>query len=218
MPGQEDFSSANAGNFIGPTFNPLALSCLWNYVGQSSAIFKCPSDQSTVNYASKIWPRARTMTMNMWLGAAVGQMPGSLRGSGKGNYPYAAKNPGNGYPAGTIYTKFSQVAANPGASSVFVFLDMRADCVNSGSCGVCMDGFAPDTSAYRFWDMPGIQHNNACSFSFADGHAETKKWQDSRTTLPLNPNPAPDGNPLTYATQSANNPDIAWMQNYATRP
>ena len=27
-------------------------------------------------------------------------------------------------------------------------------------------------------DHPGIQHNNATGFSFADGHAEIKKWND----------------------------------------
>jgi prepilin-type N-terminal cleavage/methylation domain-containing protein len=43
--------------------------------------------------------------------------------------------------------------------------------------------------------------------SFADGHAEVKRWLDSRTTPPLKP-----GTPITLGVPSANNPDVAWIQ------
>jgi prepilin-type processing-associated H-X9-DG protein len=33
------------------------------------------------------------------------------------------------------------------------------------------------------WDPLGIFHSDACTFSFMDGHAERKKWQDKRTII-----------------------------------
>ena len=33
----------------------------------------------------------------------------------------------------------------------------------------------------RWWDQPGLRHNEGVTLSFADGHSEHWKWQDSRT-------------------------------------
>jgi len=33
------------------------------------------------------------------------------------------------------------------------------------------------------WDPLGIFHSNACTFSYMDGHAERKKWDDKRTII-----------------------------------
>ena len=36
----------------------------------------------------------------------------------------------------------------------------------------------------NWWiDLPASYHNGACGFSFADGHAEIKKWADSSTVV-----------------------------------
>ena len=58
----------------------------------------------------------------------------------------------------------------------FVFLDMREDRVNWGNFMMDMRGFPNDPSQYAFTtDYPGMYHNGGCGFSFADGHAETKR-------------------------------------------
>jgi len=36
------------------------------------------------------------------------------------------------------------------------------------------------------WDPLGIFHSDACTFSFMDGHAERKKWDDKRTIIYCN--------------------------------
>jgi prepilin-type N-terminal cleavage/methylation domain-containing protein/prepilin-type processing-associated H-X9-DG protein len=41
--------------------------------------------------------------------------------------------------------------------------------------------YKPGTGA--MWDPLGIFHSNACTFSFMDGHAERKKWDDQRTVI-----------------------------------
>ena len=48
--------------------------------------------------------------------------------------------------------------------------------------------------------------------SFADGHAEIKKWVHKDTKPPLKP-----GVIIPYDRPSPNNPDVYWMQERATR-
>ena len=195
--GREDFNPANRNNWDVTT---LQSSPLWQYCGRSSAIFKCPSDRSYVIVSGVRFPRIRTMSMNYWLGAAGSQHYGGL--------------PGSSPPKGTIYLKYNQITANPGPVGIFVFLDMRPDSVDVGNFGVCMDGYPSNPVAYRFWDLPGFVHNGGCSFSFADGHCEIKKWKNSATTPALAPYPTSVNDEFT----SPNNQDIAWLQDRATRP
>jgi prepilin-type N-terminal cleavage/methylation domain-containing protein/prepilin-type processing-associated H-X9-DG protein len=58
-------------------------------------------------------------------------------------------------------------------------------------------------------------HNGAGGLSFADGHAEIKRWLDPRTMPPLRK----DSNWLLAAgaIPSPNNQDIVWLQERATR-
>jgi len=76
-----------------------------------------------------------------------------------------------------------------------------------------MTGYSPSNpAAYRFYDLPGAYHDGAATFSSADGHGELHRWQDRRSTPPLSP-----GTPVANIA-SPNNPDIAWLQDRATRP
>jgi prepilin-type N-terminal cleavage/methylation domain-containing protein/prepilin-type processing-associated H-X9-DG protein len=45
------------------------------------------------------------------------------------------------------------------------------------------DGWSYDPGSGSMWDPLGIFHSNACTFSFMDGHAERKKWDDERTVI-----------------------------------
>jgi len=44
-------------------------------------------------------------------------------------------------------------------------------------------GWSYEPGAGSMWDPLGIFHSNACTFSFMDGHAERKKWNDQRTVI-----------------------------------
>jgi len=44
-------------------------------------------------------------------------------------------------------------------------------------------GWSYQPGAGSMWDPLGIFHSNACTFSFMDGHAERKKWDDHRTVI-----------------------------------
>jgi len=45
------------------------------------------------------------------------------------------------------------------------------------------NGWSYEPGTHRLWDPLGIFHSNACTFSFMDGHAERKKWDDKRTVI-----------------------------------
>jgi len=44
-------------------------------------------------------------------------------------------------------------------------------------------GWSYEPGSGSMWDPLGIFHSNACTFSFMDGHAERKKWDDHRTII-----------------------------------
>jgi prepilin-type N-terminal cleavage/methylation domain-containing protein/prepilin-type processing-associated H-X9-DG protein len=203
-----DFQSGNRMNW---DVANLQASPLWPYCGQSTAIWKCPADNSAVSISGVQLPRVRTMSMNIWLGGFGGTI-----------YNDANLRANSSVPLTTwaFFLKSSQIASQAGSANIFVFLDMRADSINVGNFGVCMDGYpygttAANPGADRIWDLPGMAHNGGCSFSYADGHAAAHKWKDSRTTPPMAP--MPPGNQNTVFT-SANNVDVGWLQDQATRP
>ena len=202
-----DFDPNNAANW--DLKADLMLSPLWRYCSANPGIFKCPSDRSFVMINGERKDRVRTISMNLYLGgfapnAGYGDSPPA---GTDGHWPFA-----HDY---RIYVKTSDFY-EPGASKLFVFLDMREDYINWGNFMTHMDGWPDQPDRYRFTgDLPGIYHNRACGFSFADGHSEIKRWLDERTTPLMQP-------PGTAAFQgefaSPNNPDVGWLQDHSTRP
>ncbi len=94
---------------------------------------------------------------------------------------------------------------------------MREDRVNWSNFMIDMSGYPDRPALYAFTsDLPGFYHARACGFTFADGHAETKKWMDPRTTPPLTVGAV---DPLaSLSLPSPKNPDVAWLQDHSTRP
>jgi prepilin-type N-terminal cleavage/methylation domain-containing protein/prepilin-type processing-associated H-X9-DG protein len=192
--GTMDFDPNNRANWD-PDVG-VKKSILWPYCGQNLAIWKCPADHSEVivNRVSK--PRVRTMSMNLYLGGWGGTDGGW--GPPVSNYQ--------------IFLRFSDLV-EPGPAKTFLFIDMREDSIDMGNFGVNMAGWPNKPAAYGFWDLPGFYHNRSSSFAFADGHSEFKRWLDPRTTPPIKPG---IGYPDRF--NSPKNPDIAWLQDHATRP
>jgi len=73
-----------------------------------------------------------------------------------------------------------------------------------------MNGY-PNSAATSLPDTPSSAHNNACGFSFVDGHSEIKKWLDPRTApkVTYKPNMPPAAQP--------NNKDVLWIWERTTR-
>ena len=172
----------------------LSKSLLWTYAGKNAAIFKCPADRSFVSVRGQRLPRVRTMSMLNWVGGRGENLPMGWSG-----------------PEWRIYRKYSDMV-DPGPSGTFVFLDEREDSINDGMFVVDMTGFPNNRGALHIIDIPASYHGGSGGLSFADGHAEIKKWMHKDTKPPLKP-----GVIIPYDRPSPNNPDVYWMQERATR-
>lgn len=144
--------------------NLLKQGLLWEY-NKSLPTYKCPADRSTATESNgKRYPRVRSISMN---------------GNMNGNSWYTATIDSKYF----TYRKYSEIIRPPPAGA-FVFLDEHPDDIDDGY-------FLVNLTAHFGWgNMPANYHNGACGFSFADGHAETRKWRDAATLAP-HPLPMP---------------------------
>jgi prepilin-type processing-associated H-X9-DG protein len=126
-------------------------------------------------------PRNRSYAMSQWVGNYSGQ-------SGLFSKPYR------------VFLNTAQFS-RPGPANTWVLLDECPDSINDGYFTLYMDSTAWD-------DVPASTHNGAGGFSFADGHAEIKKWMDGNTKLPVRKvNPCP-----VYTQGLVSTRDHKWMQ------
>ncbi|MBT5621578.1 MAG: type II secretion system protein, partial [Verrucomicrobia bacterium] len=125
----------------------------------SSGIYKCPADKSTVNDEGKI-PRVRSVSMNMYM---------NFRSSPEdGDY-------------NKCWHKASDIK-NPSASDAFVFIDEHTKSIQQSAFGANAGTWALFGTAKWTWiSFPATRHNNGTVLSFADGHAESWRWVESKT-------------------------------------
>jgi prepilin-type processing-associated H-X9-DG protein len=143
------------------------------------ALWRCPVRRDP-KVSNITMPRVRTISMNFFMGAPV-QVPGA-----------------------TCYQQLSQIL-RPSPSEAIVFLDERIDTINDGTF-TCQWNFDPDHPAqWRMVDKPSTHHQRGCSLTFADGHAATHTWKDSRTiSAPRN------------SASMPGNLDLLWLDQHAT--
>lgn len=186
-----DFNGGNRSNW--DVNQDLVHSPLMPYAGNSFAIFKCPSDKSTVVTPEGRLPRVRSMAMNNWVGGNEGKYGGW---SG---------------PEWRVYNKLSDMK-DPGPSHTWVLLDEREDSINDAFWVVDMTGYPNNGRSLKMVDYPASYHNNAGTFSFADGHSEVHRWVDPRTSPKLE-----TGALIPLNVPSPGNPDVTWLQERSTR-
>jgi prepilin-type processing-associated H-X9-DG protein len=127
---------------------------------KNGKLYRCPADKSTVTYNGSVYDRARSVSMNGWVGYATRDWMQPASGSVfKLNY------------------KMGDMLS-PGPSQTWVLIDERENSINDGWFAVDM----VDTGANTTWvDLPATWHNHGAVLSFGDGHAEYKKWMDANT-------------------------------------
>jgi prepilin-type N-terminal cleavage/methylation domain-containing protein/prepilin-type processing-associated H-X9-DG protein len=156
-------------------------------------VYMCPADVSQITLGGKKHRRVRSMGMSQAMGGPGEWLPpgGSMVSQQK---------------AFVTYRKASDFAA-ASASKLYVLVDEHPDSINAG-------GFAnqmvENPAQARIIDYPASYHNGAGGLSFADGHAEIRKWIDPRTKpkvkfyeMPLN-------------VSSPNNQDMVWLSERTT--
>ena len=155
------------------------------YVGKMAAVYKCPADLSD---------HVRSVSMSQAVGvrgeAPIRAVDGRwLDGTGH----HTANSPWR------TYGKLADAQRGMPAE-LWVFIDENERTITDAAFALSM------TQPTKIVDWPGTRHNFGASISFADGHAETHHWSDSRT--------AGTGiiAPTGHSTQSPDNADITWLQ------
>ena len=156
---------------------------------KAAGVYKCPADKSSVTVGGQTMLRVRSVAMNSWMAGQLGP-----DGASAGN--------GGGY---RTYRRLSDIVA-PVPSDAWVMLDEHPDGINDGWFATRMF-----EGASGYWrDLPASYHNGACGFSFADGHAEIRKWLESATKFPVR------GTYNSFNFTVNNSRDYAWIRKRTT--
>jgi prepilin-type processing-associated H-X9-DG protein len=154
---------------------------------KNSSIYKCPSDKSATAFDGIRLPRVRSVMMNQYLGDTEAIRMG-----------YNLPDWKAGFPSAEFYSTadFSRIST----ADIFVFIDAHEDCVRDPS-------FLIRAHQTKVWtgDLPSTRHARSGAISFADGHAQMKRWnaltykpverivwEDQQQTPPAPSNPDPD--------------------------
>ncbi len=196
--GVEDYT--NTALLLDPGFSVMG-----SYV-RDPKVFKDPGDQSTwADPGGAAYPRVRSFSMNCAMDTDFKDDGDWTGGGGTATTPSDWRHYGN---------ERDLVAPSP--SALWVFLDEHPDSINDGLFDLAMPAAPADT---QFIDMPSSYHNNACPFSFADGHAEYHQWiypgafppiiwQVQEVSLPVR----------TQSVAPPDNPDFLWVAAHTTAP
>jgi prepilin-type N-terminal cleavage/methylation domain-containing protein len=166
----------------------IRLGLLYPYIN-NPAVYKCPADRTGFTSVGGFYPHVRSMSMNTWLS------------------PLSPWNKQQSVVA-CYYTDSD--FGNPGPAGLWVFLDENPVSINDGS-------FVCEPGVDEWIDCPASYHVNAGGITFADGHAQIRKWTDV-TILQKWAAEIPAGNPnFTQLPPSQIPPtDLNWMQNAST--
>jgi prepilin-type N-terminal cleavage/methylation domain-containing protein/prepilin-type processing-associated H-X9-DG protein len=132
---------------------------------QAPAVYRCPADQSKMNGLTGP-PRVRSYAMSCAVGTT--NLAGAPRDEG-----WLVNAPDNAAGPWQIYSKENQMRGCLGPADIWVLLDEHPDTIDDGLFTLAMHTSGAGTS----WsEEPAKYHNNACGFSFADGHSEIHHW------------------------------------------
>jgi prepilin-type N-terminal cleavage/methylation domain-containing protein len=154
---------------------------LYPYV-KALGSFKCPADLKTGPGGT---PTVRSYSMNAWVGTMD---------------PTGETNPdGGGNMATSGYRVFKKQGDIRNTSMLWLAMDENPGTINDGALKEWPTGT-------EWVDSPAHYHVNAGGISFADGHAEIKKWTDAGILA----------NKETYFAKDPNSADLPWVQERTT--
>lgn len=175
--------------------NVLALknSLLAPYLNSAVAVYKCPGDK----IPSDNGDRVRSVSMNSYMGYETSQGP----------FFYTPADPTHGAPVHK-FKKVNELNASFPPVQAFVFLDESTFTINDGYFEVEMVNPKID-------DFPAWYHGGVGSFSFADGHAELKKWKGQETKQSYAYGVIGPSTGIAISTPGALD-DLGWLRSHTT--
>jgi prepilin-type processing-associated H-X9-DG protein len=154
--GYMDYSAANSDNTNTVLLTNATYAAIGPYVN-SASLFHCPGDSATLIYGNGPRLRARSYSMNSYVGP----------------------NPNPWNDAYQVMTKLTEI---PQPDGIFVLLEEHPDSINDGM--FVSDPGAVGVSA-RLVDYPAYFHLGAANLGMADGHVAYWRWADARTMPPV---------------------------------
>lgn len=163
----------------------LSQSLLGPYCNKATGIYRCPGDR----VAAAKGVRVRSISMNGMMNGIGTQM------DVLNQTPITYR----------LYRKVTDIT-KPTPVMAWVFIDEHGDSLNDGF-------FRVNMSSTTVWsDLPASYHGGSGALSFADGHAEIKKWTDAS----IKDRPV---SRMQYASGTATatpNTDLLWLQERTT--
>ena len=151
---------------------------------KSLAVYKCPGE-SPENRAGK-FAHGRSYSMNIWMGA--------MDSTGENDPTGATAN-----MAASGYRVFKRQSDIRQPAATWLVMDEGPNSINDSALEVWPTGT-------EWIDSPAHYHNNNGCISFADGHAEIKKWTDSGIL-------SDKGN---FFPKNLSSDDLLWLQQRTT--
>ena len=164
----------------------LTGSLLGPYCSRAIGIYKCPGDRVPGSKGQRV----RSISMN-------GQMNGKISGDASQQPVLNQYGPGANY---LVFVKQTDIQ-KPSPSMAWVFIDEHADSINDGFFRIALNQSA------TWADVPASYHGASGALSFADGHAEIRKWRDAN--VKDRPVTRVD---ISGAVPALPNTDLLWME------
>jgi len=156
----------------------LRRSLLGTYLA-NPALWRCPA-QGPVTVAGIRQLRVRTVSLNGFVGSPIRS------------------------PAASTYLRTADLIQLSPAECL-TFIEERADTINDGTFALQWDFDTDRPELARLRDKPAMIHASSGNLTFADGHAETRRWRHMPTSLESRDD-----------VPAAGNPDLKWLQEHAT--
>lgn len=157
VPGNLDWTNARDNWDV---TNTILKSPLQKYIGNSTEIWKCPSDVGFVTAAGgKKVARVRSQSMSQVFDF------------------------GSWLPTSKGYKVYSRLGHIINPTQTWVMIDEHPDSINDAACAVQM--VEPAATSGNIIDFPASYHNGAAGLSFADGHSEIHQWKGGTIKAPV---------------------------------
>jgi prepilin-type N-terminal cleavage/methylation domain-containing protein len=160
---------------------------------KTPAIYKCPSDRSTIEIGGQHLKKTRSYALNGYLGWEWPSNPGDVNWYCNPNY--------------RVFRKMSELSlANP--SQLLSFVD-----VSPGN--VCLSAFVTflHKSVFTdvFYHLPSVSHGKKGVVTFTDGHVDTQTWYESAMIQKANE----EWNPNHISNEYPGR-DLDWFKDHAS--
>jgi prepilin-type N-terminal cleavage/methylation domain-containing protein/prepilin-type processing-associated H-X9-DG protein len=160
---------------VDPSTGERLVGSIGGYVN-NAGVYHCPADHTLDPVSEQV--RVRSCSENGYVGTTYNE------------WEYASSL--QIAPGFVCFLKYSDLRASLSGSDCFTFLDENPQSINDGFFRV--GETKPPGVNNAIGDYPAVNHGDATSFAFADGHVELHRWHNTflKVTIPGTGTPGSD--------------------------